>query len=102
LLAIEGINCTVNYSHISKHVFEDGRRWCVEDTRGLRSNTTIFENLNYKATDRKSTAEIPDFSEIEGFKQAVEIILAGNIYKSQGSEYPVVILPLYTQHYMFD
>nr|WP_319423474.1 ATP-dependent RecD-like DNA helicase [Pleurocapsa sp. FMAR1] len=31
-----------------------------------------------------------------------EITLAGatSIYKSQGSEYPVVILPLYTQHYV--
>lgn len=41
-------------------------------------------------------AVIDDYADLNGLGLALSI----SIHKSQGSEYPVVILPLYMQHYL--
>lgn len=53
-------------------------------------------------TDKEVTIDFDGRDVTYDYADLNEITLAWatNIHKSQGSEYPVVILPLYTQHYV--
>ena len=53
-------------------------------------------------TEKEVTIDFDDRDVVYDFADLNEIMLAWakSIHKSQGSEYPVVILPLYTQHYV--
>ncbi len=58
--------------------------------------------INIDRTEKEVSIDFDDREVVYDFADLNEITLAWatSIHKSQGSEYPVVILPLYTQHYV--
>lgn len=54
---------------------------------------TVEQEVNVQYCERIVTYDYADLNEIS-------LAFATSIHKSQGSEYPVVILPIYMQHYM--
>ena len=58
--------------------------------------------INIDHTEKEVTINFDEREVVYDFADLNEITLAWatSIHKSQGSEYPVVILPLYTQHYV--
>ena len=58
--------------------------------------------VNIDRTEKEVVIDFDDREVVYDFADLNEISLAWatSIHKSQGSEYPVVILPLYTQHYV--
>jgi RecD/TraA family predicted helicase len=58
--------------------------------------------VNIDHTEKEVTINFDERDVVYDFADLNEITLAWatSIHKSQGSEYPVVILPLYTQHYV--
>ena len=59
--------------------------------------------MSIDRTEKEVTINFDEREVVYDFADLNEITLAWatSIHKSQGSEYPVVILPLYTQHYVF-
>ena len=58
--------------------------------------------INIDRTEKEVVIDFDEREVVYDFADLDEITLAWatSIHKSQGSEYPVVILPLYTQHYV--
>lgn len=58
--------------------------------------------MNIDHTEKEVTIDFDGRDVVYDYADLNEITLAWatSIHKSQGSEYPVVILPLYTQHYI--
>ncbi len=58
---------------------------------------SCIDNENQEVVIQFSEREVVyDYSDLN----EINLAFAVSVHKSQGSEYPVVILPLYTQHYM--
>ena len=58
--------------------------------------TAIDQEAQEVAVDFEGRAASYDFSELD----ELELAYAISVHKSQGSEYPAVIMPVMTQHYM--
>ena len=65
-------------------------------------NGDIGKVLSINREDQEITVEYDDRPVVYDFTDLDEIVLAYavSVHKSQGSEYPVVVMPLLTQHYM--
>jgi exodeoxyribonuclease V alpha subunit len=59
----------------------------------IQSIDTEEQDVTVQYADKTVTYDLADLNEIA-------LAWAVTIHKSQGSEYPVVIMPLYMQHYM--
>jgi exodeoxyribonuclease V alpha subunit len=67
------------------------------DIGAVGAISTEDETLTIHFTDAQGTTEVTyDFSDLDELTLAHAV----SIHKSQGSEYPVVVLALHTQHYM--
>ncbi len=65
-------------------------------------NGDLGEVMEFDHIDKKVIINFDERDVVYDYADLNEITLAWatSIHKSQGSEYPVVILPLYTQHYV--
>jgi len=73
--------------------------------RRLTLLTQMYRALNSPGVDAEEAELVVTFDGREvryGFGELDELVLAyaTTIHKSQGSEYPAVVIPLVTQHYM--
>jgi exodeoxyribonuclease V alpha subunit len=65
-------------------------------------NGDIGRVVGIDATDQELTADFDGKGVVYDFNELDELALAyaTSIHKSQGSEYPAVVIPLHTQHYV--
>ena len=70
------------------------------DKEVFNGDTGRIVRIDYDA--RQITVDFDDREIIYGFSELDELVLAYaiSVHKSQGSEYPAVVIPLLTQHYM--
>ncbi len=116
-----GLVGTRNLNNVLQQLINPPSPEKIEITRGgtiLRTGDRIIQQTNdynrevfngdvgfitnIDTEEQEVTVQYSDRTVVYDYADLNEIALAWSvtIHKSQGSEYPVVILPLYTQHYM--
>ena len=114
----KGVVGAVNLNHRLQEVLNPGNRAVILGDRAFRVNDKVMQIRNnydkevFNGDIGRITAISPGERQLatvfEGrdivydFSELDELVLAYavSVHKSQGSEYPVVILPILTQHYI--